>query len=251
MFSYKPKRLYQEIGFKLHDDLLQGKYKIGDKLPPERVISELFNVSRTVVREALIMLELGGLIDVRKGSGVYIIKLPSSEMPRTPELLDDIGPFEMIQARQLIESNIAEFAATQVTKSDISKMKKALEIERLEINSGSEKHSGDKLFHQLIAQSTQNSILVDMLESLWILREKSPMWKQLHARIAKQEYRTEWLNDHAKILSALQKCDPKEAKKAMNQHLENVKNSLLALSNVDDPNFDGYLFHANPIDIIK
>lgn len=71
--------------------------------------------------------------------------------------------------------------------------------------------------------------------------------EKLHSHISSQDYREEWLDDHAKILAALQRKDPIAAKSAMWQHLENVKQRLLALSDVDDPNFDGYLFSSNPV----
>jgi len=75
-------RLYQEIGNELKSLLKSGTFKIGDRLPPERDIAETFNVSRTVVREALIMLELENLVAVKKGSGVYVIGLPDEVLSK-------------------------------------------------------------------------------------------------------------------------------------------------------------------------
>lgn len=67
-------RTYTKIGKVLKEEISQGKYKIGDKLPTERNISERFEVSRTIVREAIVMLEVEKIIEVRKGSGIYVIK---------------------------------------------------------------------------------------------------------------------------------------------------------------------------------
>ncbi len=247
MMPFEPKRPYQEIGLKLRQELIDGRYNIGDRLPPERDIAERLDVSRTVVREALIMLELENLVEVKKGSGVYVLNIPSNANSRSNIVGDDAGPFEMLQARQLLESNIAEFAAMQVTPSDIIQMRAALELERQELASGTKDCSGDETFHLCIAQATQNSVLVDMLRQSWERRESSPMWKKLHSHINGQDYREEWLQDHAKILAALQRKDPIAAKNAMWQHLENVKQRLLELSDIDDPNFDGYLFSSNPV----
>lgn len=66
-------RLYQGIGTELKNLLKRGIYRIGDHLPPEREIAETFKVSKTVAREALIMLEIENLVKVKKGSGVYVI----------------------------------------------------------------------------------------------------------------------------------------------------------------------------------
>ncbi|MDE9499987.1 FCD domain-containing protein, partial [Xenorhabdus bovienii] len=74
-------------------------------------------------------------------------------------------------------------------------------------------------------------------------------WMKLHSRITNTDYRREWLNDHQAILAAMVKKDPVAAKQAMWQHLENVKQRLLELSDVDDPDFDGYLFESYPVGI--
>lgn len=250
---FESKRLYQEIGARLREDLIKGKYHIGDRLPPEREIAEQLDVSRAVVREALIMLELENLVIVKKGSGVYVINLPdektSNEHVKVTQ--DDVGPFELLQARQFLESDIAAYAATQVTKADIAEMRRCLDSERRILDSQTAEDIEDELFHILIAKATRNSILVEITEQLWLRRLNSPMWQQLHTRISDKSYRSEWLDDHSRILSALQCKDPKRARQAMWQHLENVKNRLLELSNVEDPTFDGYLFESIPFGLIE
>ncbi|PYF84345.1 MULTISPECIES: FCD domain-containing protein [Marinomonas] len=249
----KPKRLYQEVGLKLYEELRKGRYQIGDRLPPERDIAEQLGVSRTLLREALIMLELMEVVEVRKGSGVYLLKQPTSikSTDRFEESLDkdDVGPFEMMQARQLLESHVAEFAASQATKKDILKMRDALELEKQTIDTADKNHEADKLFHLAIAEATQNSVLVDLVKTLWERRENSPMWKQLHSHIIDQAYRKKWLIDHENILLAIQQKKPDAARMAMWRHLENVKDTLMLLSEHQDPNFDGYLFSTNPVQL--
>ncbi|MGR6861573.1 FCD domain-containing protein [Aliivibrio salmonicida] len=248
MMPFEAKRPYQELGLVLRQELMNSQYSVGDRLPPERDIAERLNVSRTVVREAIIMLELENLVEVKKGSGVYVLNIPSETAnSRERVIFDEAGPFEMLQARQLLESNIAEFAAIQVTPGDIAKMRAALELEHHEVANESSDCNGDEQFHLCIAEATQNSVLVDMLKHSWARREQSQMWRKLHLRINNQNYREEWLGDHAKILLAMQRKDPIAAKNAMWQHLENVKQRLLELSDIDDPNFDGYLFSSNPV----
>jgi GntR family uxuAB operon transcriptional repressor len=241
-----PKRLYQKIGLSLQERIKAGEFKIGDRLPPERDIAEAMQVSRSVVREAIIMLELQGLVDVRKGSGVYVDKLPSSEQlsvsaHSSPDT-SDIGPFELIQARQVLESQIASFAAMNVTKNDISKLREALDTERKQLETGHGDYDGDKMFHLTIAEASQNSVLSDIVRDLWLRREDSSMWRQLHSRITDLSYRSAWLEDHEVILRALQRKDPEAAREAMWNHLEHVKQTLFELSDMDDPLFDGFLF---------
>ncbi len=130
----EPRRLYQQLAAELKTRIEQGVYLVGDKLPAERFIADEKSVSRTVVREAIIMLEVEGYVEVRKGSGIHVI----SNHPKYQQVVDEslefanYGPFELLQARQLIESNIAEFAATQVTKQDIMKLMEIQEKARNE-----------------------------------------------------------------------------------------------------------------------
>lgn len=83
----------------------------------------MLDVTRTVVREALIMLEIKGPVEVRRGAGIYVLDSDSEQVIDTPDVnvCNDAGPFELLQARQLLESNIAEFAALQATREDIVK----------------------------------------------------------------------------------------------------------------------------------
>lgn len=238
------KRRYQDVAEALKQDIVARGCAVGDRLRTERQISEDMGVSRSVVREAVIMLEIEGLVEVRKGSGIYLARLPHA-CPN--ETAVDFGPFELLQARQLLESSIAALAAVTVTKADIMQMRQALALENKAIEAGDDDYSGDELFHRLIAEATQNAVLVDMVEELWRKRAQSRMWARLHNRIFDKTYRSNWLSDHHAILNALQMKDAPTARQAMWQHLENVRLTLMALSDVDDPEFDGYLFSSEAI----
>ena len=247
MSEYAELRSYKKIGSILKQDLIDGVYQIGERLPPERDLAEKMNVSRTVVREALIMLELENLVSVRKGSGVYVINLPLKHAEDEP-FYEDVGPFELLQARQLIESSIAEFAAIQANRNDVLRLIVILNRERitLEQDESGEDYTADEEFHLAIAEITQNEVLIQMQKDLWKYRKNS-MWKGLHLHISDQKYRQLWLKDHENILNSIQRKDPALAKKAMWQHLENVKRKLFELSDVEDPDFDGFLFNVNPV----
>ncbi len=232
----------------LRNMITQKQYAVGDRLPPEREIADMLNVTRTLVREALIMLELEGLIEVRRGAGIYVIN-DSTIQPTPPSASNAAGPFELLQARQLLESNIAEFAALQATREDIFKMRQALDLEEKELASGAvnESENGDRNFHLAIAEATHNSMLVELFKQSWQWREDNVMWGQLHRHLVNTDYRKQWLGDHKKILASLIKKDARGAKLAMWQHLENVKQRLLEFSDVDDIDFDGYLFDSWPL----
>ncbi len=234
-------RLYRDIGEQIKEEIRAQGLKPGAKLPTERVYADQFGVSRTVVREAFIMLEIEALIEVRKGSGSYLIKVPGDGR-LIKSVSEDIGPFELLQARQVLESSIAACAAEVVTKHDIQLMQDILELEEAELDSVEKSDSADREFHLLIARATQNTLLLETCTQLWDLRERSPMWKALHSRFKDTSYRGGWLDDHRAVLGHLRRRDPQGARQAMWQHLENVKVTLFALSNTEDPDFDGFLF---------
>lgn len=232
-------RRYRDVAAEIRGLIRREGLGPGDRLMPERALSELLDVPRSVVREALILLEIEQLVAVRKGSGVYVTG--SVEAGAVSDH-DDIGPFELLQARQVIEAEIAAFAARMVTKGDIGRMRTALDEERAGLARGAVNYAGDRAFHRLIAEATQNAVLVDTVEELWRKRERSPMWARLHARIFDTAYRGAWLDDHQAILAALRARDSPLARTAMWRHLGNVRDTLMALSDVEDPAFDGFLF---------
>ncbi len=240
-------RAYSRIGKLLKDEISQGKYRVGEKLPTEREISERLGVSRTIVREAMVMLEVEKLVEVKKNSGVYVIRTPEFTEQESAVELRDVGPFELLQARQLLESSIAEFAAQQATKQDIVRLKQILDKEKRLLTQNLDDYTADKEFHLALAEITGNDVLIQLQEQLWRYRFTSAMWAQLHARILQNDHHHLWIKDHEMILNAIQKKNPALARKAMWQHLENVKEKLFELSDVEDPLFDGYLFNINPV----
>lgn len=238
----RAKRRYREIAVRLQEDIAKGVYAVGDKLPAERELADIFTASRPTVREAMIMLEILGLVQVRLGSGVYVLARDPSFPLHRASLVDDVGPFELLQARQLIESDVAAFAAVQTTKSDIARIREALDQERAALEAGQNDYDGDETFHLLIAEATQNTVLYETVRDLWLRRNRSAMWQQLHKRIFVTEYRRVWLDEHQAILSALRSRNPQAARNAMWQHLQHVRETLLKVSDIEDPAFDGFLF---------
>lgn len=241
------RRLYQQLAVELKERIEQGSYLVGEKLPAERFIAEEKNVSRTVVREAIIMLEVEGYVEVRKGSGIHVISNQPKHQQTPDNTLEfaNYGPFELLQARQLIESNIAEFAATQVTKQDIMRLLAIQDKARKE--KCFRDSQWDLEFHVQVAQATHNSALAAIVEKMWVQRMHNPYWKKLHEHIDRRTVDS-WCDDHDEILKALIRKDPNAAKLAMWQHLENTKTMLFNETSDDfEFNADRYMFTENPV----
>ncbi len=146
-------------------------------------------------------------------------------------------PFELLQARQVIESNITGFAATQIRFNELKQLKRIIEQQEKQIGGDSDKFEElDRQFHNIIAESTQNRVLMKQSAELWrAVRTENPRWKQLNYKyLHKKELRMKWVEDHRSIFLALQKRDAEQARQASWTHLENSKNELVKIFQQDD-----------------
>src|SRR5688500_16423393 len=169
----EPRRLYEQISQQLAKAIAAGEYELGQRLPSERELAQTFKVSRPTVREAIIALELDGLVEVRLGSGGYVKnRLPPSGI----EAAKDIGPFELLEARRVIEGEICALAALRIDGSQLKQRSERL-VEMGDVNRQNESlmsEQVDRRFHELIATATQNSGLLTAVQMLWDARSRSP-----------------------------------------------------------------------------
>lgn len=232
------KRRYFDVGTQIEGLLHSGVFKVGERLPSERELSEMLDTSRATIREAIIMLELKGLVKVKQGAGIYFIdaddNLPSSILP--PK--SDVGPFELLQARQVIESTIAAFAASHIKFNELQELKKVLVEQEKELHGNSEKFEElDQIFHQMIAESTQNRVLIGQTNQMWSsVRIQNPLWSELnHKYLHETELRRGWLEDHKRIFIALQRRSSEDAREAVWNHIEQSRQELMKLVRVEGP----------------
>ncbi|MEO9131577.1 MAG: FadR/GntR family transcriptional regulator [Sphingomonas sp.] len=215
-------RLYQDLARRLIAELSSGRYAVGDRLPAERELSTLHNVSRPTVREAVIALEVQGLVEVRVGSGAYVRRLPGkSDIPGF-----NITAFELTEARRLFEGEAAALAAQQITDEELVNLEALVEeIERENENPlGTEK--ADRAFHLAIARATRNGAILEAIERLWGLRSTSPESALLHQKARSANIKPV-VEEHTAILDALRAHDAAAARAAMQTHLAAVLDSLL------------------------
>src|SRR5206468_6347417 len=143
-----------------------GEFPAGARLPPERDLARQMGVSRPSVREALIALEVEGLVDVRIGSGIYVLGSSRGAKGRA-EVEAASGPFELLRARWVIEGECAALAAKAAKKAHIASIEEALEIMQEEHRTGKQPLAGDRLFHLRIAEATGNGALVQVVWLVW------------------------------------------------------------------------------------
>lgn len=221
-------RLYQQIADRIAATIRQGKFRFGARLPAERELAEQFKVSRPTIREALIALEIAGIVEVRTGSGTYVSQRARS-MSAGNRMTQDTGPsaFEIVEVRRAIEPSIAAQAAIRAGKEDIKLIANALsEFERNWNGTHLQKLEADRSFHMQVAKAAHNPLLVSILESIW-----KGMFGQIFAVLSKRTKLTNrqamTMHDHHTIFHCIERHDASGAYAAMTNHLVHVELTLL------------------------
>lgn len=221
-------RLYQQIADRIAASIKQGKFRVGSRLPAERELADQFEVSRPTIREALIALEIGGLIEVRTGSGAYVTPRARSKTADNGPI-KDTGPsaFEIVEVRRAIEPSIAAQAAMKSTKEDVKSIAKALsEFERNYNGTHWEKLEADRSFHMKVAEAAHNPLMVTILEDLW-----TGMFGQIFAVLSQRtklsNRQAMTMHDHHTVFNCIERRDASGAYAAMTNHLVHVELTLL------------------------
>jgi DNA-binding FadR family transcriptional regulator len=214
--SIEPRRLYRQIADQIRSLIKSGEYRAGARLPPERDLAKQLGVSRPSVREALIALEVEGLVEVRIGSGIYVqdaaIADAASEGDTTA------GPFELIRARYVIESECAALAAKSAKKPQMQAIAEALAAMEHDVTSKHPAQDGDRQFHMRIAEATGNSALVAVVRMLWDERT-GPLYKQLENHYDTPSLWEHAMTEHRAVYKAIAVRDANAARTAMQRHL--------------------------------
>lgn len=226
--SLSTQRLYQQVADHIAQLIRGGEYAVGDRLPPERDLARSLTVSRPTVREALIALEIAGLVEVRTGSGAYVSR-PAGASPDGPrDSIDETGPsaFELITARRLVEPAVAGLAAINATQPDIESIAEALALFEQRWNgTHEEKLDADRLFHTRLAEATHNAVVIAIVEELW-RGMFGPIFAVLSARTQLTNRQTMTHHDHRTILGCVERRDAQGAQAAMLNHLVHVELTL-------------------------
>jgi GntR family transcriptional repressor for pyruvate dehydrogenase complex len=215
----KSDRLYLKVAAQLNKLIEDGVIKPGQRFPSERELAERLGVSRPTIREAMIALELSGVIEIRTGSGIYVTK---QQHKPEPELNDKgVGPFEILEIRYIIESEACALAAARITDEQIQALREVVEEMEEEEKQPDASEKADQKFHSIIAQACQNSAIASVVEWLWDLRNESQLSTAFLQRI-RQEGVHPSISEHRKILQALEQRNPEKARTAMKLHIENA-----------------------------
>jgi len=214
--SIEPRRLYRQIADQIRTLIASGEFRAGARLPPERDLARQLGVSRPSVREALIALEVEGLVEVRIGSGIYVLGATDREHETPVEA--EAGPFELLRARYFIESECAAQAAKAAKKPQVEGIADALEQMARELGDDRQPLAGDRLFHLRIAEATGNGALVAVVKMLWEERT-GPLYQQLEHHYDSPSLWSAAMAEHRAVLKAIAAHDAAGARAAMRRHL--------------------------------
>jgi DNA-binding FadR family transcriptional regulator len=214
--SIEPRRLYRQIADQIRGLIKGGEYRAGARLPPERDLARQLGVSRPSVREALIALEVEGLVEVRIGSGIYVRAAEGTAGSAVPEAT--AGPFELLRARYVIESECAALAAKSAKRAQLSAIEDALDEMDREMDAGRQPLPSDRLFHLRIAEATGNGALVHVIKLLWDERTGELFTRLEHHYDTPELWRSA-MSEHRAVLKSIAAHDPDAARAAMQRHL--------------------------------
>jgi DNA-binding FadR family transcriptional regulator len=226
--TLEPQRLYRQIAGQLRVLIGKGEYGPGARLPAERDLAKQLGVSRPSVREALIALEVEGLVEVRTGSGVFVLGGKNRRIATLPKAAaNDWGPLELIRARRVIEGEIAALAAREAKRQHLTAIRAAIAQMREDTERGIAPTAADRAFHMAIAEAAGNAVLLDTVKTFWNAR-RGPLFERLGDWFENAPSWRTAIGEHESIEAALRAHDPEAARAAMQAHLDKAHSRFTA-----------------------
>ena len=214
------RRLYRQIADQLARFIETNSFAVGAKLPTERELAEMLGVSRPSVREGLIALEVEGVVEVRGGSGVFVASRKQRAEP--PVAAPAPGPFDVIKARWLFESEAAALAAVNANAQQLQQMNLALKVMREAPTHSAAGTAADERFHMAIAEASGNAAVAQVIAQLWKMRTGT-LYMQMESHFIGADIWAQACAEHAELMDAIASRDPDAAREAMRKHMKNAE----------------------------
>lgn len=218
-------KIYEQVAQQLQRMIRDGLVKPGEKLPPERELAEMLQVSRGSLRDAIRTLELMGLVEPRQGEGTVVCD-PSAKslinplatvLPRQRKLVG-----ELLEFRRMIEPTLAGRAAQNASDEELAYMEDILRRQKQKVERGELAIEEDSEFHYAIAEAAKNSVVLKVLDAFMdLLRETRERSLQLEGRLQRS------FAGHRRVLDAIRAHDATAAEEAMRRHIDEVEGIVL------------------------
>jgi GntR family transcriptional regulator, transcriptional repressor for pyruvate dehydrogenase complex len=226
-------KLYLMAVSQIAEAISRGRWNPGDRLPPERELCRLFDISRSSVRQALTALEAVGVIQKKAGVGSFVregaLEVISQEI--ITELVTEGDPIMVVEARRCIEPGIAQVAALNRKNEDLVRLEDVLKLmERFGQPpiSAPEYVDADIDFHGFIALATHNPLIIRLFEQI-ADRMRQRVW--LTAAFPVVDRRAaQYQVHHRALFEAIRDQEPTRARRIASAHLQNIDANLLSIS---------------------
>jgi GntR family transcriptional repressor for pyruvate dehydrogenase complex len=215
-------RLYEVIVEQLCAYIADNEMNQGDRLPAERDLAAKLGVSRASLSQALVALEVQGVLSVRHGDGAILVRRPTEEraIKALREHADRIP--DIIEAREALEVKLAGLAAVRRTDEEMAAIDHAIATMEAEIESGDRGVVGDEMFHEAMTTAAHSSLLAKLMHEI------SGLVKETRIESLSQEHRPRAsLEGHRRIAEAVRRQDGVEASRAMADHIRLVSDVAL------------------------
>ena len=215
-------RLYERVASEILAWVTENGLKVGDRLPPERELATRLGVSRATVSQALVAMEVVGVLAVRHGEGAILVESPGASkivaaLRRHAQRLP-----EVIEAREAMETKLAALAAVRRTDEDLAAMDAALDTMERDIEAGGRGVEGDELFHAAVTAAGHSPLLATLMAEI------SDLIKETRIESLSQPGRpADSLVGHRRIVDAIRAQDPQAAATAMQEHVTMVSDVAL------------------------
>ena len=220
--NLKSKLLAEQVQDQIYRYILEKPLEEGDKLPNEFQLGEKFGVGRSTIREAVKLLVSRGIVEVRRGSGTYVVST-------TPVDLDPLGlraiedkmalAMDLVNVRMLLEPGIAEMAALNATDAGIEKLQSLCDLVERKIERGESYIADDIAFHTCVAECSGNKVV----EQLIPIIDTAVL---MFVNVTHQKLKKETIMTHRAVTDAIIERDPVGARSAMMMHMTFNRNMI-------------------------
>jgi GntR family transcriptional repressor for pyruvate dehydrogenase complex len=218
------KPIYEQVSDRLREFIDVNELQPGDRLMAERELAAQLSVGRSSIREAITALRAQGLVDVRHGDGIYLLRRPEDLISSlAAELVETHVDHPYIwETRQALETQCARMAASRATAEDLTEIEESLTLMAAEIKGGEPGLEGDRRFHLGVATASHNPILIQLLSGI-----RGSLDRTSETSLTRSGQPAKSLRDHRAILAAIRAGQPTKAADQMLRHLVGTTDGLL------------------------